>query len=151
MTLCQQSNLLLITPTASGKINVSQPLPQKKVLLTHLDWNLQRLDEALKQEATDYYKGAALQRFGHTYTMAMKSIRGFGEPADSEEPDDEQCVALAEQNGWTEGQPEWKEMITDFQRISQKPGAEETEAVYQKLPCYQKAFKNLYSHLKNSL
>ena len=137
--------------TASGKFNMSQtPPPQKKVLLTHLDWNLQRMDEALKQESTDYFKSAALQRFGHTYTMAMKTIRGFGAPEETlREPDDKQCIALATQNGWTQDQPEWQEMIADYQRINQKPNEQETETIYQKLPRYQQAFKSLYSHLQN--
>ncbi len=138
-------------PFTGSKIYVSQsPTPQKKVLLTHLDWNLQRLDEALKQENTDYFKGAALQRFGHTYTMAMKTIRGFGAPEETlREPDDKQCIALAMQNGWTQDQPEWQEMIADYQRINQKPNEQETETIYQKLPRYQQAFKSLYSHLQN--
>jgi hypothetical protein len=135
---------------------VSQtPSSQKKVLLTHLDWNLQRLDEALKQESTDYFKGAALQRFGHTYTMAIKSIRGFenlqedADKANDEETNDEYCIELANQNGWTEDSPQWLEMIADYKRINQKPDKQETEAVYQKLPRYQQAFKNLYSNLQS--
>ncbi len=123
------------------------PPPQKKVLLTHLDWNLQRLDEALKQESTDYFKSAALQRFGHAYTMALKSIRRFGEF--TEEANDEQCIELAAQKGWTQDQPEWQEMIADYQRINQKSNEQETEAIYQKLPRYQQAFKSLYSRLQN--
>lgn len=103
------------------------------------------MDEALKQESTDYFKGAALQRFGHTYTMAMKSIHGFRQAEG--EPDDTECIAWAEQNGWTE--PLWQEMILDFQRINQKPDKQETEAVYQKLTRYQQAIKNLYSHLQS--
>jgi hypothetical protein len=123
------------------------PPQQKKVLLTHLDWNLQRLDEVLKQGSTEYFKSAALQRFGHTYTMAMKSIREFGEH--NAGTDDEQCIAMATQNGWTEDSPQWDEMSVDFKRINQKPTGQEAEAVYQKLPRYQEAVKNLYSHLQN--
>ena len=123
------------------------PLQQKKVLLTHLDWNLQRLDEVLKQGSTDYFKSAALQRFGHTYTMAMKSIRGFVES--EVVTDDEQCIALAIQNRWTEDQPQWAEMIADYKRVNQKPTEQEAEAIYQKLPCYLQVFKNLYLHLQN--
>jgi hypothetical protein len=125
---------------------------QKKVLLTHLDWNLQRLDEVLKQGSTDYFKSAALQRFGHTYTMAMKNIRGFeeshsGDP--EEENNDGRCVELAMQNGWTEEQSQWEEMIADYQRINQKPDEKEAETIYQKLPRYQQAFKYLYAHLQS--
>ena len=126
------------------------PSPQKKVLLTHLDWNLQRLDEALKQESTDYFKGAALQRFGHTYTMAIKTIRGFENlQEEAGETNDEQYIEMANQNGWTEDPPQWQEMIADFKRINQKPDMQETDAVYQKLSSYQQAFKNLYSNLLN--
>jgi len=130
---------------------VSQtPSSQKKVLLTHLDWNLQRLDEALKQESTDYFKGAALQRFGHTYTMAIKSIRGFENlKEEARDNNDERCFEMANQSGWTEDPPQWLEMIADYKRINQKPDKQETEAVYQKLPRYQQAFKNLYSNLQS--
>jgi hypothetical protein len=123
------------------------PSPQKKVLLTHLDWNLQRLDEVLKQGTTDYFKSAALQRFGHTYTMAMKSICGFGGDEPEGEPNDEQCIQLASQKGWTEESSQWEEMIADYKRINQKPSGQETEAIYQKLPRYQKAFRSLYLRL----
>jgi hypothetical protein len=130
---------------------VSQtPSSQKKVLLTHLDWNLQRLDEALKQKSTDYFKGAALQRFGHTYTMAIKSICGFENlKEEARDTNDERCFEMANQNGWTEDPPQWQEMIADYKRINQKPDKEETEVIYQKLPRYSQAFKNLYSNLQS--
>jgi hypothetical protein len=122
------------------------PPSQTQILLTHLDWNLQRLDEVLKQGSTDYFKSAALQRFGHTYTMAIKSMRGF---ADFNLETDEQCIDRATQNGWTEGFSQWEEMTADFKSINQKPTEQVAEAIYQKLPRYQQAFKHLYSHLKN--
>tara|TARA_B100000678_G_scaffold260165_1_gene240818 strand:- start:23 stop:352 length:330 start_codon:yes stop_codon:yes gene_type:complete len=105
------------------------------------------LDEVLKQGNTDYFKSAALQRFGHTYTMAMKSIRGFRES--KAETDDEQCITLATQNGWTEDQPQWAEMIADYKRVNQKATGQEAEAIYQKLPRYLQVFKNLYLRLQN--
>ena len=77
--------------------------------------------------------------------MAMKSIRGFVES--EVVTDDEQCIALAIQNRWTEDQPQWAEMIADYKRVNQKPTEQEAEAIYQKLPRYLQAFKNLYSHL----
>ena len=45
---------------------------EQEVLLNHFDWNLQRLEEIIKQGESDYFKGAALQRFGHTYDIALK-------------------------------------------------------------------------------
>ncbi|MZG29640.1 MAG: hypothetical protein F3741_02360 [Nitrospinae bacterium] len=125
------------------------PESHKKVLLTHLDWNLQRLDEALKQESTDYFKSAALQRFGHTYTMAVKCIKGFGELEESA-ANEEQCFELAIESGWTENLLQWRQMVEDYQSINKKP-QQDTEAIYQKLPGYQKAITNLYSQLQNLL
>ncbi len=122
---------------------VSPPLA--KVLLTHLDWNLQRLDEVLKQGSTEYFKSAALQRFGHTYAMAIKSIRGIGEFPDKS---DEQCIELAIQNGWTENLPQWEEIIIDYNQINQKPAKQSADAVYLKLPHYQQIFKALFLHLQ---
>lgn len=121
------------------------PPNQKNVLLTHLDWNLQRLDEVLKEDSTDYFKGAALQRFGHTYTMALKSIRGLG---NAETITDEECIGLAGKNGWIEDLPQWQEMQTDFKSITQSSTGPEAEAIYKKLPGYQQAFKNLYANLE---
>ena len=128
------------------------PPSQKKVLLIHLDWNLQRLDEVLKQSETDYFKSAALQRFGHTYTMAIKSIHEFIDLKDrAKEIKDEECIKLATQNGWNVDPIKWHEMISDYQRINQKPDDQQTEVVYQKLPGYQQALKNLYYNLKSLL
>ena len=104
----------------------------------------------MKQESTDYFKGATLQRFGHTYTMAIKCIRGIENPPEKDdETNDERYIEIAIHNGWTEDPTQWLEMIADYKHINQKPDKQETEAVYQKLPRYQQAFKNLYSNLLN--
>ena len=105
------------------------------------------MEEVLKQESTDYYKGTALQRFGHTYTMALKSIRGFG--ISEEETSDDHCIELASQNGWTDNQSQWIEMVADYNQITQKPDKQVTEAVYQKLPRYYQAFKDLHTKLQS--
>ena len=47
----------------------SQQSPQ--IILPHLNWSL-RLKEAIEKEDTDYYRGAALQRFSLTYEVALK-------------------------------------------------------------------------------
>ncbi len=123
-----------------------QTPPKKKVLLTHLDWNLQRLDESIKQGHTDYYKSAALQRFGYTYTMAIKNIHGFAEF--EEEPEEEKCIARATQSRWIGDSHQWEEMTTDFKRINQKPAVKEAEEIFQKLPLYQQALNELYLTLQ---
>ena len=122
------------------------PLEQK-VLLTHFNWNLQRLDEVLKQEESDYFKGAALQRFGHTYDIALKIIRNFAQSKGIPCKMDERCFETAVQNGWMERQPHWTEIAADYQRINHKP-QQGTENIYSKLATYHKAFHYLFAQLK---
>ena len=118
-----------------------------KVLLTHFDWNLQRLDEVLKQEQSDYFKGAALQRFGHTYDMVLKTLRAFAQWQNLPCQTDEQCFETAVNKGWMEKQSDWKEMAADYQRINQKP-PQDAETVYGKLATFHKTFSQLFAKLK---
>ena len=118
-----------------------------QVLLTHFEWNLQRLDEVLKQEQSDYFKGAALQRFGHTYDMTLKVLRAFAESNNLPCQTDEQCFETAVNNGWMEKQSDWKEMAADYQRINQKP-PQDAETVYGKLAPFHNALSKLFTKLK---
>mgnify|MGYP001193873863 CR=1 FL=1 len=120
---------------------------EQEVLLTHFDWNLQRLDEVLKKEKSDYFKGAALQRFGHTYDIALKMIRSVAQSKSIPCGMDERCFETAVQNGWMEKQPDWTEIVADYKRINQKP-QQDTENVYSKLAAYHKAFHYLFARLK---
>ena len=120
---------------------------ESQVLLTHFDWNLQRLAEVLKQDQNDYFKGAALQRFRHTYDIAIKTIKSISRWKNLSCQTDEQCFRTALENGWLEKQPPWAEMIEDYKRINQKPQTD-TENVYLKLTAYHKAFSYLFPHLK---
>ncbi len=127
---------------------MSQKTPSElQVLLTHFDWNLQRLDEVLKQEQSDYFKGAALQRFGHTYDMVLKTLRAFAQGQNLPCQTDEQCFEAAVSTGWTEKQSDWKEMVADYQRINQKP-PQDAESVYGKLPTFHNALSQLFIKLK---
>jgi hypothetical protein len=118
-----------------------------QVLLTHFDWNLQRLDEVLKQEQSDYFKGAALQRFGHTYDMVLKTLRAFAQWQNLPCQTDEQCFEAAVSSGWMEKQSDWKEMVADYQSINQKP-PQDAETVYGKLATFHLALSQLFAKLK---
>ena len=121
-----------------------------EVLLTHFNWNLQRLDEVLKQEKSAYFKSAALQRFGHTYNIALKIIRSYAQSKGIPCKTNEKCFETAVQNGWMKNQPEWKENVADFQRINQNPQVE-IESVYSKLATYHNALHYLFAQLKDLL
>jgi len=120
---------------------------ESQVLLTHFDWNLQRLDEVLKQEQNDYFKRAALQRFGHTYEIAIKVIKSIAQWKNLPCQTDEQCFETALEKGWLEKQLCWTEMIEDYQRINQESQTD-TENVYLNLTTYHKTFSHLFTHLK---
>ena len=121
--------------------------PELEVLLTHLDWNLQRLVEVLKQEQSDYFKGAALQRFGHTYDMVLKTLRAFAQWQNLPCQTDEQCFEAAVSSGWMEKQSDWKEMVADYQSINQKP-PQDAETVYDKLSTFHNALSQLFTKMK---
>ena len=118
-----------------------------QVLLTHFDWNLQRLNEVLKQEQSDYFKGAALQRFGHTYDIVLKTLRAFAKGKNLPSQTDEQCFEAAVSSGWIEKKSDWKEMVVDYQRINQKQ-PQDAEAVYDKLPTFHHTFSKIFAELK---
>ena len=118
-----------------------------QVLLTHLDWNLKRLDEVLKQEKSDYFKGAALQRFGHTYDMVLKTLRAFAQWQNLPCQTDEQCFETAVSNGWMQKLTDCKEMATDYQLINHKP-PQDAGTVYEKLPAFYNALSQLFAKLK---
>lgn len=120
---------------------------ESQLLLTHFDWNLQRLGEAIKQEQSEYFKGAALQRFGHTYDITIKVIRSFAQAKDQPCQTDAECFETAVQNGWMEKLPDVKELANDYQRITRKP-QNDAENIYKKLAAYHQAFCNLYTKLK---
>ena len=120
---------------------------ETQVLLTHFNWNLQRLEEVLKQEQTDYFKGAALQRFGHTYDITIKILRSFAKCQDLPRQTDEQCFETAITNGWMEKNFATNALIKDYKRITQKP-KQDVENIYKKLAIYHKAFNYLFEQLK---
>ena len=120
---------------------------ETQVLLTHFNWNLQRLEEVLKQEQTDYFKGAALQRFGHTYDITIKVLRSFAKCQSLPCQTDEQCFETAITSGWMERVLDIKELIKDYQRINQKP-KQNAENIHKKLETYHKAFSYLFKQLK---
>ena len=68
-----------------------------KIVLSHFNWSLARLKEAIAKEDTEYYRGAALQRFGLTYDMALKTIRAFAKEQDHTCTDDESCFLWVEE------------------------------------------------------
>ena len=76
----------------------SQQSPE--IILPHLNWSLARLKEAIEKEDTEYYRGAALQRFRLTYEVMLKAIRTFAEQEGKIFSSDESCFQWAEEKQW---------------------------------------------------
>lgn len=121
-----------------------------KIMLTHLDWTIQRMDEILKREKTAYFQLASLQRFGLTYEMALKCLEACKERSETplESP-----VADFEQN------TEWLELVDAYNKIHQcldvtisgniDPAIANKVKVdiYNNLERYYLTFQKLYKHL----
>lgn len=119
-----------------------------KIMLTHLDWTIQRLEEILKRENTPYFRSAALQRFGLTYEMALKCINSFNDQKSAYPVND-----AFEQN------KEWLDLVEAYNKIRQQlevssseltePAITDdvSEAVYNNLSRHCLTFQNLYKHL----
>ena len=145
--ISKKTSLVILPFYFSDALMTNIPPSESQVLLNHFDWNLQRLNEMIKQEQNDYFKGAALQRFGHTYDITIKVLQSFAKCQDLPCQTAEQCFETAITNGWMERVLDIKELIKDYQRINQKP-KQNAENIHKKLETYHKAFSYLFNQLK---
>ena len=93
----------------------SQQSPQ--IILPHLNWSLARLKEVIEKEDTDYYRGAALQRFSLTYEVALKAIRAFAEQEGKSFSSDESCFQWTEEKQWLEKKSDWITVIQNYNKV----------------------------------
>ena len=123
-----------------------QPTPQ--IVLTHFDWSLARLKEAIEKEHTEYYRGAALQRFGLTYDTALKTIRAFAKEQGHTCTGDESCFLWVEEKQWLKKDTDWNVILVDYQRIQRQPEGEEADKIYDQLKTYYILFSHLSECMK---
>ena len=123
-----------------------QPTPQ--IVLTHFDWSLARLKEAIEKEDTEYYRGATLQRFGLTYDMALKTIRAFAKEQGHTCTGDESCFLWVEEKQWLKKDTDWNVILVDYQRIQRQPEGEEADKIYDQLKTYYILFSHLSECMK---
>ena len=121
----------------------SSSTPSAKILLTHFRWTVDRFEEILKNEKSDYYRDAALQRFTFTCDIALKFIRSLaaeqGTPCESFQ----QCLQWAAENQWLAEDAPWEEMETSFNHASRKLKGEAADLEYEKLAAYCLLMKHL--------
>jgi len=124
-----------------------EELPPLKILLNQLDWNLQWLRQMEKNELTDYYRDAALQRFEFTFSTAVKCIRAgaLKQRITCETP--EECFALAERVEWLPEGTAWKSMIEDHENMKPEYASTNADAIFANLKSYRELLKILFDRL----
>lgn len=132
-----------------NKMNSPKPSePSLKILLTHFKWSLDRFEEILQNEKTEYYRDAALQRFSFTCDMALKCIRSLAVEQGNDCETFLQCIEWLEEKNWLEKSAPWKELTDSCLRASQKLNGESADQEYDKLESYYRLLKNIYERLE---
>lgn len=124
------------------------PEPSLKILLTHFKWTIDRFEEILQNEKSDYYRDAALQRFNFTCDMALKCIGSLAAEQEKTCKTFQECVEWSVNNNWLEPDAPWKEIIESYSQAGQKLKGEEADLEYEKMASYCLLLKNIYNHLE---
>lgn len=127
----------------------SQQSPQ--IILPHLNWSLARLKEAIEKEDTDYYRGAALQRFSLTYDVALKAIRAFAEQEGKNFSSDESCFQWIEEKQWFKKKPDWITVIQNYKKVKNLPKEKSTGNTYNELRDHYVLFNEINESLNIEL
>jgi len=121
--------------------------PESDILLVHLEWNIARLGEVLRQEPTEYYRDAALQRFGFTCDMAYKCLETFF-AADGVGDDRNEAFRQAAGRGLFGDGDDWRDVVAAHAEVNQKPGRLRADAVFARLPGFHRCFETLLANLR---
>lgn len=124
-----------------------EELPHLKILLNQLDWNLQWLQQMEKNELTDYYRDAALQRFEFTFKTAVKCIRVGALKQNMTCKSPEECFALAERVEWLPEGTAWKNMLQDHENMKPESASKNANAIFANLEKYREQLKTLFDRL----
>jgi hypothetical protein len=124
-----------------------EALPPLKILLNQLDWNLQWLQQMGKNELTDYYRDAALQRFEFTFSTAVKCIRAGALKQNITCESPEECFALAERVEWLPEGTAWKSMLQDYENMKPESVSKNANAIFANLEKYREQLKTLFERL----
>ena len=127
----------------------SQQTPQ--VILPHLNWSLARLKEVIEKEDTEYYRGAALQRFRLTYEVALKVIRAFAKQEGKVFPTDDACFQWVEEKQWLKKKLDWAAVIKNYKKVKSLPKEKSTDGIYNELQGYYALLYDMIESLNLAL
>ena len=129
-------------------MNTSNPgQPSPKILWTHFHWTVDRFAEILKNEKTDYYRDAALQRFTFTCDSALKLIRSLASEKGKALESLTDSLQWAVDNQWLPKDAPWNEMDASYKLATLKLKDEGADREYEKLASYCKLMKTLCDQL----
>ena len=124
----------------------TESIPQIK--LNHLEWSLARLKESIENEDTEYYRGAALNRFSLTCAVALETIRAFAKESEQACFTDESCFKWVEKQNWLTKNMYWKDMLDLYKRIKSRTRIKEDDKTYMTLKTYYILLNHLSEHMK---
>ena len=131
-------------------MNTSPPQePSLKILLTHFEWTIDRLEEILKNEKSIYYRDAALQRFSFACDMALKCIGSLAVEQGATCKTFTECLEWFVDKNWLEKETPWKELTESYSRATQKLKDDSADLEYEKLEAHCRLLKTIYSQLKS--
>jgi hypothetical protein len=119
----------------------------RQILLTHFDWTLKQMQEVLNKEKSDYFRDAALQRFGFTFDLALKCIRAAAQEMDRQCASDNQCFELAVEKEWMPENTDWMELTKSYERMGSSLPEDQAEKIYSNLNGYLNVFNVLHKNL----
>ena len=118
-----------------------------QIILPHLSWSLARLKEVLEKEDTEYYRGAALQRFRLTYEVALKAIHSFAEQEGNNFFSDESYFQWAEEKQWLKKNPDWISVIQNYNKLKSLSAEKFRNTIYNQLQSHY----DLLVYMKESM
>ena len=127
----------------------SQQTPQ--IILPHLNWSLARLKEVIEKEDTEYYRGAALQRFRLTYEVVLKAIRAFAKQEGKVFPTDDACFQWVEEKQWLKKKLDWAAVIKNYKKVKNLPKEKSTDGIYNELQGYYALLYDMIESLNLAL
>ena len=110
-----------------------------------------RFKEAINKEDTEYYRGAALQRFGLTYKVAMKVIIAFAIEEGETCVSDEDCFKWLKKKQWLEKDSDWNLMTENYQSILNQPQIKTTNKTYLNLQSHYTLLNSLSERMNLAL
>jgi len=108
-----------------------------------------RFKEAINKEDTEYYRGAALQRFGLTYKVAMKVIIAFAIEEGETCVSDEDCFKWLKNKQWLENDSDWNLLIENYQSILNQSQVTTKNKVYDNLRDHYTLFNSLSERMSS--